>query len=76
VLADSPVPELGVVSEAGGAVTIRPPAPTAAVLALAAWARRMGVDELPNLAVTRPSLEDVYLEMIAAQEHEPREDPG
>ena len=29
------------------------------------WARAAGVAELPELAVTRPSLEDVYLRLIA-----------
>ena len=48
----------------GGRATIRSDAPTATVEALAAWARGLGVDELPGLAVTRPSLEDVYLSLI------------
>lgn len=73
-LAESPLPEVGAVSEKAGVVTIRTSAPTAAVSALAAWARSLGVGELPNLAVRRPSLEDVYLEMIAAEDGAPREE--
>jgi ABC-2 type transport system ATP-binding protein len=65
-LRESLVPELGTLTEAGGTIAIRTDAPTAAVSALAEWARGHGVDELPGLAVTRPSLEDIYLEMVAA----------
>jgi ABC-2 type transport system ATP-binding protein len=39
-------------------------APTAAVGALAAWAARRGRPELEDLAIARPSLEDVYLELV------------
>jgi ABC-2 type transport system ATP-binding protein len=48
----------------GGRVTIRTETPTATVAALTAWARGRGVEEVPGLAVTRPSLEDVYLSLI------------
>ena len=48
----------------GGRATIRTGTPPATVAALAAWARGLGADELPGLAVTRPSLEDVYLSLI------------
>jgi hypothetical protein len=38
------------------------------VVALSAWAKSLGFDELPGLVITRPSLEDIYLEMVAAAE--------
>lgn len=45
-------------------VSVQTEAPTAVVAALTAWASRVGVTELPGLVVARPSLEDVYLEMV------------
>lgn len=45
--------------------------PTALVAVLAAWAQSAGVEELPGLTISRPSLEDVYLDMIAAHQQEP-----
>jgi len=42
--------------------------PTAVVAALTAWAATHGITEIPALAVTRPSLEDTYLRMIADRE--------
>ena len=53
---------------AGRRATIATDEPTATVAVLAAWARGLGAGELPGLTVTRPSLEDVYLELIAARE--------
>jgi len=57
-----------------GTVEVGPPLlriatgePTAVVETLAAWAREAGIGELPELAVTRPSLEDIYLRLI--EEH-------
>jgi ABC-2 type transport system ATP-binding protein len=47
-----------------GRATVLTDAPTAVVGALAAWAAAAGLDEIPGLAVGRPSLEDVYLQMI------------
>lgn len=41
------------------------PSPTRAVEELAAWGRGLAVDELPGLTVSRPSLEDVYLDLLA-----------
>ncbi len=38
--------------------------PTALILRLAEWARSAGRAELPDLAVQRPSLEDVYLALV------------
>jgi ABC-2 type transport system ATP-binding protein len=39
--------------------------PTAVLRDLMAWATAHGLGELPDLAVVRPSLEDVYLQMVA-----------
>jgi ABC-2 type transport system ATP-binding protein len=62
-----PLPELGSPIESDGSrVTITTPSPTAVVAALARWSESHGVGELPGLAVTRPSLEDIYLAMVAA----------
>jgi ABC-2 type transport system ATP-binding protein len=46
----------------GRRVTLRSERPTAALAVLAAWAQARG-GELPELTVSRPSLEDVYLEL-------------
>ena len=45
-----------------GVVVIETPAPTRSLHELTTWAVALGL-ELPNLEVTRPSLEDVYLEL-------------
>lgn len=45
-----------------GRVTITTPTPTAAIHRLSGWALDRGI-ELSDLSVTRPSLEDVYLEL-------------
>jgi ABC-2 type transport system ATP-binding protein len=42
--------------------------PTATLQALTGWARARGL-ELPGITVGRPSLEDVYLDLIGASEH-------
>jgi ABC-2 type transport system ATP-binding protein len=52
------------VHRAGGTVSVRTTTPTAVVGALSAWARAAGVDELPELCVLRPTLEDVYLRLV------------
>jgi ABC-2 type transport system ATP-binding protein len=49
-----------------GRVVLESSQPLAEVAALAEWARARGVD-LPDLDVRRPSLEDVYLQLTAAQ---------
>jgi ABC-2 type transport system ATP-binding protein len=46
----------------GGALTFRTPTPTAALAPLLSWATVRGV-ELEGLAITRPTLEDVYLQL-------------
>jgi ABC-2 type transport system ATP-binding protein len=48
---------------AGTLVEVRTSAPTADVAALAAWAVARG-QELEDLTLTRPSLEDVYLDLV------------
>ncbi len=60
-----PVPALDV-QRAGGTVTVRTTTPTAVVAALSAWSAAAGVDELPELCVLRPTLEDVYLRLVGA----------
>lgn len=64
-LANAPLPGGMAATTASPLMTIATTAPTATVVALSAWARGLGIDELPGLVVTRPSLEDVYLRMVA-----------
>jgi ABC-2 type transport system ATP-binding protein len=63
-IADVPTPPevTGATADEGHAVltTLRP---TAVVASLAGWAGQRGDGELSELVVTRPSLEDVYLEL-------------
>ncbi len=56
-----------VVSEEDGFVAISTPAPTDTLHRLTGWALSNG-RELADLSVTRPSLEDVYLELTGHQE--------
>jgi ABC-2 type transport system ATP-binding protein len=51
-------------------VELRTTQPTGALNVLTSWALARG-EELDALAVTRPSLEDVYLQLTGAQEQEP-----
>ncbi len=70
-LQGAPFPRVeGAVRTEGDTVTVVTGAPTGTVEALAAWARGQGSAELPELVVKRPSLEDVYLEMIGDAEAE------
>jgi ABC-2 type transport system ATP-binding protein len=64
---DSLVPELGQVRLADGAYEIAVGEPTEALHHLTGWALDHGV-ALERLEVTRPSLEDVYLEITGTQE--------
>jgi ABC-2 type transport system ATP-binding protein len=66
-LAGRPLPETGsrLVTE-NGRVSITTATPTAVVTVLARWAEANGEPELPALAVSRPSLEDIYLAMVEA----------
>jgi ABC-2 type transport system ATP-binding protein len=50
--------------------------PTAIVKTLADWAFTHGVPELPGLTVTRPSLEDTYLQMLNERDATPSNDGG
>jgi ABC-2 type transport system ATP-binding protein len=67
-LAGSGLPSLPAldVQRAGGVVSVRTTTPTAVVAALGAWAAAAGVDELPELCVLRPTLEDVYMRLVGA----------
>lgn len=53
-----------------GVVAVATAEPTRIVAALTRWAEDQGVPELPELSVTRPSLEDIYLQMVAAADGE------
>jgi ABC-2 type transport system ATP-binding protein len=57
---DLPVP--ADVERRDGRIAFRTPAPTRDLVPLVTWAADRGV-ELDGLTVTRPSLEDVYLEL-------------
>jgi ABC-2 type transport system ATP-binding protein len=50
----------------GTQVHLRSDSPLADVAALAAWAAERRID-LPDLQVTRPSLEDIYLQLVAGK---------
>jgi ABC-2 type transport system ATP-binding protein len=60
-------PSLGQVLEPDGAAEIRADDPTRALHDLTGWALETGV-RFEALDVTRPSLEDVYLEITGGQE--------
>ena len=67
-LAGQPLPE-GISAAIGpGVATVTTSDPTRLVVALASWAQSHGETEIPGLSVTRPSLEDVYLQMVAASD--------
>lgn len=63
-LADVPLPELsGTVTSGAPVVAITTSKPTAVAATLTAWAAARGVDEIPELTISRPSLEDIYLRL-------------
>ncbi len=65
-LSEVALPEVGgLIDAADGVATVTTDRPTAVVAMLARWAEDHGVAELPGLAVSRPSLEDIYLAMVA-----------
>jgi ABC-2 type transport system ATP-binding protein len=68
------LPELPVdvveIDDENGLVRIETEEPTMIIERLATWARTAGVSELPGLAVARPTLEDTYLQLVAAQRRE------
>lgn len=53
---------------AGSVVEVRSPTPTADVAVLATWAVENGY-ELDGLTLARPSLEDVYLDLVGEADH-------
>ena len=73
-LTGRPLPPLpaGTAAEpsAGGAIRLRTRTPTAVLAALLPWARSAGVEELPDLRVHRPSLEEIYLDLIKSDARE------
>ncbi len=61
----SELPDLGApLEKAGPGWLVRTPDPATALLPLTSWARARGI-ALADLSVVRPSLEEVYLELIA-----------
>jgi ABC-2 type transport system ATP-binding protein len=50
-----------------GWVSFRTSAPTRALWILQDWSREHSVEDLPGLEVRRPSLEDIYLELVGGQ---------
>ena len=54
----------------GGAVLVTTSTPTAALHTLTSWARDHG-GELPQLSVTRPSLDDVYVALTSRSDGDP-----
>jgi ABC-2 type transport system ATP-binding protein len=66
------LPELGSTTQVDGPqVTTHTPTPTATLATLTAWAGRRGI-ELESLRLTRPTLEDVYLRLVADDAHDGR----
>jgi ABC-2 type transport system ATP-binding protein len=63
-LAGKPLPEGLDMTERDGVVAIETFEPTRVVAALTYWAASHGVTELPELSITRPSLEEIYLKMV------------
>lgn len=64
-LSEQGLPPLpGTAVMANGVVRITTKVPTATVRAMADWVAGAGEAELPGLAVTRPTLEDIYLALI------------
>jgi ABC-2 type transport system ATP-binding protein len=57
-----PLPEHASAEQRGRAVSFRTPAPTSDLAPLMSWAAVRGI-ELEALTVSRPTLEDVYLQL-------------
>lgn len=62
------LPDDAVVEEAEGLVVVRTHRPTEAMAALLPWAAAQGVRELADLRVHRPSLEEIYLDLIRSNQ--------
>ena len=45
-------------------MTLATPSPYRDLRALLDWAAAAGLDDLPELTVTRPTLEDLYLDLV------------
>jgi len=69
-LAPPPLPDGSQLVVSESRVQVRSATPTAVLAALIAWADRAGVSELPELAVHRPTLEDIYLALIEQHQGE------
>jgi ABC-2 type transport system ATP-binding protein len=69
-LAQEPLPETIEATVSDGVAKIATANPSRVVVALSRWAEARGEPELPGLSVTRPSLEDMYLQMVAASDAE------
>jgi len=65
-----PVPAPAIDVAADGIARIRTDLPTRVLAELCGWAAGRGI-ELERLEVTRPTLEDVYLELVQSDEPEP-----
>jgi ABC-2 type transport system ATP-binding protein len=66
-VAELPIPRDVDLEQADGRLSFRTPAPTRALRDLVVWASDRG-EELEGLTITRPSLEDVYLELTKGRE--------
>ena len=63
---DLPPTVAAMIANSDGHVEVRASSPLALVGTLASWASERGVD-LPDLEVTRPTLEDIYLQLTEAE---------
>ncbi|HEY1538767.1 MAG TPA: ABC transporter ATP-binding protein [Solirubrobacteraceae bacterium] len=68
-LGELPVPPTEAIEVVDGHARLHTQTPTATLAALCGWAAGRGV-ELERLEVTRPSLEDIYLELVDTPEAE------
>lgn len=61
------------VAEENGLITLFSHQPTRTITVLANWARQQGLEELPELTVSRPTLEETYLHTIAMHSRSQKE---
>ena len=72
-----PAPRLSAtIAQGSEVVRITTGSPTAAISELAVWAAALGVEELPGLTVTSPTLEEIYLDMIEQHDSQLPGDQG
>ncbi|MEO8540944.1 MAG: ABC transporter ATP-binding protein [bacterium] len=69
-LAGVPLPAGIDCTREGEVISISTFEPTRTLALLTEWAETSAVTELPELSITRPSLEDIYLKMVAAADAE------